>query len=150
MGRQGPQKVFVVRAEGSDDLVEDLQGADDLVAAVTHRNAQDRPGLIPGPLVQVGLEARIEIRIQNVYGLPGERDRAGDAPTNGNANFLETDALRDLGPQLLSFLIYEEQRAAVGVHEVRGLLHNELEKLVELELLGEGLQDLQEASDLLG
>ncbi len=147
-GRAGEraEELLVLGAEGALPAVQRLEHADDLAARVSHRHGEDGAGPVPRRLVHGRLEPRVGVRVGDPDRRPAGGDRAGDAGAERDPDRL--GAVGDLAPELRPLAVDEEERAAIGLGDPRGLVHHEREEAIEVPLRGHRLRDLEDRLEL--
>jgi hypothetical protein len=124
-------RLEVVVGEGAVALVEELDHADDLVAARADRGAEDVVGAVAGLLVDLLVEAGVGVGFGDEDRLAAREDGAGDADVARDADLAGEAALRDARVAFARLADVEEDGAPVGAHRLVGDLDDALEDHVE-------------------
>jgi hypothetical protein len=149
LGGEGGQQPLVVGREHARMLVHHLSHADDRSFLVADRHAEDRAGAEPRALIELGVEQRVAVRIGDVEGLARRRHAPCDAGADGEADLAPLEALGHLAPQLPLRAVEQEQRAALGGHDLARLLEDDLDQVGELQRAGERVRHVEQGGDLL-
>ncbi|CCD21042.1 hypothetical protein, conserved in T. vivax [Trypanosoma vivax Y486] len=100
-------------------LVHQLHDGED-VAVQCNGLAQDSLRAVPKLPVDLAVEARVLVRIQNVLTNPRGRHRARDALPTREPDLLPRNAVGNTAVELVPLLVHEEQRRAVRVQQPLG------------------------------
>src|SRR5206468_3613319 len=83
---KGGQDLDIFDAEGAVLFVEDLKNAEDAAILSRDRNRQQTARHVSCALIDGGIEARVGVRVGNVDRFAGERNSAGNALAERQAN----------------------------------------------------------------
>src|SRR4051794_13212007 len=101
MGGERDQGILVARGEDADSLVENFEGADDLVAVIAERDGEDIAGAVAGLAVDPGVEARVAVRVADIDGFTGRDGAAGDSDARiETQDFVAAEG--DFGPEFIA------------------------------------------------
>lgn len=94
-------------------FVQALHDTDDFARGQAYGHADDVPGLVPGPIVDLSVESGVRLRIVSDDGLAGLEDVASEAGIVEYADFSDQIALGDSRIQFTRFRIVQKKRTAV-------------------------------------
>ena len=149
MGAECVEELLIVFIEyRSAGLVQALHDADQFALGIHDGQGQDRTSPVPRLLVESLVETGIVIRVRNVGALSRLRHVAGDPDPNREADLFDLQPLGDLAPQLVRLAVVEEEATTVRFHDLRGLLDNREQELIQLHLLCHRFRQRQEGVEV--
>ena len=131
------QALLVFRGERTAAPVQHLGHADDVPVVADHRDAENRTGEEARAAVELRVEPQVGVGVRDVDAHAGGEHRARDAGGLGEPDLPHRVTLGHPGEQLVSALVTQEQRGALGAQHAGGLGHHPLEERVEVELGGD-------------
>ncbi len=132
------EQLQVVVVEAAVDPIQHLGDPDQLATPGADRRAQDLTGLVPGRLIDLGVEVGIVVGVVDHLATPGLEDLAGDALVVEHPDFAWAVLGHRAGVELVGGGVVQEQRRPLGTQGDRRHGHQAGKDLVEAVERGGG------------
>src|SRR6202034_1707214 len=84
----GSKHAFIRVGEGASFLIQKLQDADGLPILISYRKAEERSRAEAQPKIDFRFKTRVGVGIRQINGVAAGSHTAGNAPTNGQPDFV--------------------------------------------------------------